>query len=154
HFAVLLATAVEQPGERISELPFLAATERHQLLFDWNDTAFSLAPGGLFHELFAVQAQRAPGAHAISSSGCTLTYAELDSRADRLAQSLLAVGLEPEQVVVLWAERSSEFLIAMLAIWKAGGAYMPVDPRQPAKRLAQMVRQSGARLVLASAACF
>jgi amino acid adenylation domain-containing protein len=153
-FEALLRGAVENPGRRIAELPLLSAGERHQLLLDWNDTAAALdhgcSYGRSFPALFEEQVRRRPDAPAVSCAGWELTYAQLDDLAKRMAGGLLDAGLGREGRVALWAERGIEFLAAMIAVFKAGGAYLPLDPRQPVRRLVQMVRSSGACLVLTS----
>ncbi|HEV7514955.1 MAG TPA: amino acid adenylation domain-containing protein, partial [Thermoanaerobaculia bacterium] len=154
HLGVLLAGALDDPARTVAELPWLTGAERRQLLAEWNDTALSLpldSNGGErgFGALFAEQVARTPGAPAVSGQGRVLTYAELDLAAGRLAHGLLAAGLRPEEPVAVLALRGPDFLAAMLAIWRAGGAYLPLDPRQPARRLAQMIHQSGARRILA-----
>jgi amino acid adenylation domain-containing protein len=151
-FAILLRGAVEDPARSIAELPLLAAHERQQLLADWNDTVTPLDRGRSFPERFAEQARRTPNALAVACGGREMTYAELDAAASRLARGLLAAGLAPEDRVAFWAERGIDFLAGMIAVWKAGGAYLPLDPRQPVRRLVRMVEESGARLVLASPA--
>jgi len=149
---VLLQSGVEDPARRIAELPLLDAAERHQLLCAWNDTE-TLFPRGLrFDELFAQQAERSPEALAAACGEQRATYRELSLRAGRLARGLLAAGLRPEDLVVVWAERGIDFLAAMLGIFQAGGAYLPVDLRQPPERLARTIQGSGARLILTAEA--
>ncbi len=149
-FETLLRGVAEDPGRRIADLPLLAPAQRQQLLREWNDSSAALA-GRTFPSLFEEQARRTPGAPAVSCQGRELTYTQLDDLADRMARGLLDAGLGREDRVALWAERGIELLAAMIAVFKAGGAYLPLDPRQPVQRLVQMVRSSGARLVLASA---
>jgi amino acid adenylation domain-containing protein len=149
-FEALLRGVVEEPGMRIPDLPLIGAAERQQLLVEWNDTAAATDHGRSFPALFEEQVQRTPGAPAVSCAGRELTYAQLDDLANRMARGLLDAGLDREDRVALWAEREIEFLAAMIAVFKAGGAYLPLDPRQPPQRLVQMVRSSGARLVLTS----
>ncbi len=150
--SVLLRSGVEDPTRRIAELPLLDAVERHQLLCAWNDTE-TLFPQGLrFDELFAQQVERSPEAPAAACGERRVTYRELSLRAGRLARGLLAAGLRPEDLVVIWAERGIDFLVAMLGIFEAGCAYLPVDLRQPPERLARIIQGSGARLILATEA--
>ena len=151
HLEVLTAGALAEPGRLLSELPLLTAPEREQLLILWNDTAAPLPLHRCLPELFAEQASRTPGAVAAVCEGRELTYGELHDRSLLLARELLAAGCRPETPVAVWAERSLDFLTAVLGILAAGGAYLPLDPRQPERRLTQIVRQSGATLILASA---
>jgi amino acid adenylation domain-containing protein len=149
-FTILLRGAFAEPRQRISDLPLLGGPERQQLVVDWNDTD---APVGLercFHERFEEQVRRAPDAVAVSCEDREMTYAELDATANRLARGLLAAGLAPEGRVAFWLERGVDFLAAMIAVLKAGGAYLPLDPRQPTGRLKQIALASGSGLVLAS----
>ena len=154
HLETLARSAAERPDLRIGELPLLTAGEQTQLLLHWNDTAMELPAGG-FPELFEEQAARTPEAVAAEEGDLLLTFAELNARANRLARTLLAriagVG-GPENRVAVWADRSLDFLTAVVGILKSGCAYLPLDPRQPAPRLVQMLERSGCRLVLASEA--
>jgi amino acid adenylation domain-containing protein len=146
HFIRLLAGAAAAPHRRLGELPLLSADERGQLL----------AGGGApppprdltLHGLFAAQASRTPAAEAVRAPEGTLTYAELDARADRLAAYLRELGVGPEVLVGLCLERSLAMVTALLAVLKAGGAYVPLDPEYPADRLAQMFADSGLQVVL------
>ena len=152
-FETLLRSAVAAPALPLCDLRLLTAGEHHQLLCEWNDTASRRDRGACFHRLFEHRAQRAPDAVAAVCGDRAMTYGALNAAANRLARGLLAAGLRAEDRVALWAERGLDFLAAMIATWKAGGAYLPLDPRQPARRLAHLVRTGGARLVLASRAC-
>ncbi len=137
HLAVLLAGVVEDPGRRVSELPLLAAAERGQLLVEWNDTRVAeRGEGLLLHQLFEAQARRSPGAVALVYEGEELSYAELERRAERLAALLRGMGVGPESLVGICAERSFELVVGLLGILKAGGAYVPLDPELPPLRLA------------------
>ncbi|HVS00541.1 MAG TPA: amino acid adenylation domain-containing protein [Thermoanaerobaculia bacterium] len=144
-FQTLLAAAVADPGLPLDELPLLLAAERHQVLAEWNDTA-APRPGILLHELVSAQARRTPEAVAASFEDESLSYGELEWRANRLAHSLIEVGVEGRVGVRM--ERSLEMIVALLGILKAGAAYVPLDPTYPAERLALLVESSGARVVL------
>ncbi|WP_353961229.1 non-ribosomal peptide synthase/polyketide synthase [Paenibacillus sp. S-12] len=164
HYEQLLASILDQPGARISDLDILTDSEKHDLLvgFDVSSSALakqSAAEGtGLeadeswrertFHELFEEQAERTPGALAVVYEDSKLTYAELNAKANRLAYALRARGVKPEQVVGILAGRSAELLIGVLAVWKAGGAYVPLDPDYPAERIEYMLTDSGASVLL------
>jgi amino acid adenylation domain-containing protein len=147
HLDALLASVLEEPARRLSELPILALPERHQLLVGWNDTAAEL-PGEGVAALFVERARRRPEAVAVSSDEGDLTYAELDLRSSRLASRLAAAGVGPEVRVALLAQRSPALIVGLLAILKAGGAYVPLDPSYPAERLAWMLADSRSRVLL------
>src|SRR6185369_8312046 len=132
-----LAAAVADPVCRLSALPLLTAGEETQLR-TWNATGAvwpQASPRGL-HGLIEAQAERTPGAVAVSDETASLTYAELDARANRLAHRLLRLGVRPEERVAIRAERSVELMVGLLAILKAGAAYVPVDPSYPEDRQA------------------
>ncbi|MCP4657327.1 MAG: AMP-binding protein, partial [bacterium] len=157
HYEHLLEGVVGDPEKRLSELPWLAPGERHQLLVDWNDTggeASICPPPGeppeqrSIHELFESRAQRIPAAVALVVGDRRLSYGELNRRADRLASSLRSLGVGPETVVGLCARRSFGMLEGMLGILKAGGIYLPLDPGIPRQRLAFMLEDSGAAVLV------
>ena len=144
----LLTGAAADPGCRLSALPLLAAEERYQLLHAWNDTAAPAAAGPCAHQLFALQAANAPGAIALEAPGLRLTYAELNSKADRLASRLRARGVRPDVPVGLFVERSPEMVIGVLGILKAGGAYLPLDPTYPREHQQFLLADSRAPFLL------
>ncbi|HKV09943.1 MAG TPA: amino acid adenylation domain-containing protein, partial [Thermoanaerobaculia bacterium] len=146
HFRNLLEGIVAAPGARLSELPLLSADELGQLLAGEAET--SLDAPRLVPERFAEWAARTPGAPAVTGPGKTLTYGELDRRANRLALRLREAGVGPEAVVAIGLERSPELLVAILAAWKAGGAYLPLDPDLPEERRRALVEDSGARVLI------
>ncbi|HSF38962.1 MAG TPA: amino acid adenylation domain-containing protein, partial [Thermoanaerobaculia bacterium] len=146
HLITLLKGAVAEPKTRFADLPLLAPVERHQLLREWND--IGTAPGLSFISLFELQVDRAPDAPALSCRGRRLTYGELDRQANRLAHHLLHSGVGPEVRVAVLAERSPELIVAFLGILKAGGTYVPLDPAYPRERLAFMLEDAGAALLL------
>ncbi|HXO22566.1 MAG TPA: amino acid adenylation domain-containing protein [Thermoanaerobaculia bacterium] len=148
HLAALLGGAAAGPDRRLSELPWLAPPERHQLLHEWSGATAFFAEGKLLHELFEEQAARRPWAVAVTDGGEALTYGELDARADRLARRLQGLGVAPEVRVGLCLERSPALIVGLLAILKAGGAYVPLDPAYPRERLSFLLADSGAGIVL------
>jgi amino acid adenylation domain-containing protein len=150
HFRALLEGVVNDPRRRLSSLSLLEETERRQLLEDWNDTRREYPRGSLAHELFERQAVRAPESIAASDEGGEITYGELNARANRLARALVARGVGADSIVGLMSERGIEFLTAMLAVFKAGGAYLPLDPQHPSNRLLQVVGRSGTRVLVTS----
>ncbi|HYX25228.1 MAG TPA: condensation domain-containing protein, partial [Thermoanaerobaculia bacterium] len=149
-FEILLAAALVRPDRRLSDLPLLAAAERHQLVVEWNPAAAESVRKPI-HRRFEKQVDRAPDAPAVTvfgAGGATLTYGELDARANRLARHLLAAGVRPGDLVALRFERSAELVVAILAVLKAGAGYLPLDPAYPAERLAFALEDSGAALLL------
>jgi surfactin family lipopeptide synthetase A len=156
HYQTLLQWIADNPNARLSELPILTAGERRQLLVDFNDTRLEVpcGPGGTtlgVFDLFEAQAARTPDAMAVDDGRTPLTYAELKQHADRLARRLRSLGVEAETRVGVAAERTSEMVGALLAIWKAGAAYVPLDPRLPQQRLDFLIEDTGTSLVVASA---
>ncbi|HSF43443.1 MAG TPA: amino acid adenylation domain-containing protein [Thermoanaerobaculia bacterium] len=141
-FETLLAGMARNPEASVAELPLLTPAEERQLVHEWNDTAVAYAwpreRGGL-HHLVEAQAARTPGALAASFEGESLTYADLDARANRLARHLRSLGAGPETRVAIAMERSLELLVALLGTLKSGAAYVPLDPDYPQERLAYML---------------
>lgn len=148
HFEVLLGGIVAEPGAALARLPLLGQNERRQLLADWNHREGGLPAEKTLHKLFERQAQRTPQALAISTEGGELSYGQLNARANRLAHHLLSLGVSAEKLVGICTERSLDMVVAMLAVLKAGGAYVPLDSAYPPARLAQMIADSGADLLL------
>ncbi|WP_078897486.1 non-ribosomal peptide synthetase [Streptomyces rimosus] len=146
----LLGQAADDPYGRIGDLDVLDEAERHQLVAGWNDTGRPL-PDGTIVDLFRAQAARTPDAVALRCGSDAVSYAELGARTDRLARYLAGKGVGPETRVGLCLPRGVDMIAAVLAVWKAGGAYVPLDPEYPAARLAYMVADSGAALVLSTA---
>jgi len=148
HFSTLLEGIVADPRKRVDELPLLAATERVEVLAHCRARSVRSAPDVCLHHLFEHQAERSPQAVALSSDGLSISYADLNRRANQLAHYLQALGIGPEIPVALYLERSSEMVIAILAVLKAGGAYVPLDPAWPRQRLAFIIEDTRAALVL------
>ncbi|HEV3050026.1 MAG TPA: amino acid adenylation domain-containing protein, partial [Longimicrobium sp.] len=136
------------PGRAIGSLDVLSEAERRIVVEEWNRTEAEYPAGACIHELFQVQAERTPGATAVVFGPDALTYAELDHAANRLANHLRRRGVAPETRVGICLERGPELVVALLAVLKAGGAYVPLDPAYPAERLAFMLADSGAPLLL------
>src|SRR5688572_25796915 len=131
-------------------MPLLSPAEQSQLEA-WNQTAAELPQERCFPDLFREQVRRVPDAVAVTCGDLSLSYATLAAASRRLAEEIAAAGLGREEVAIVLAERGPELLAAMIALFEAGGVYLPLDPHQPVRRLARMVEQSGARLVLATA---
>ncbi|MFC6371900.1 amino acid adenylation domain-containing protein, partial [Nonomuraea thailandensis] len=149
-----LVTALEDalnggPDLPLSGIDALDESELHRVLHEWNATAAGV-PDATLPELFEAQAARTPDAIAVASGGQELTYAELNRRADGLAGELRDRGVGPESVVAVVMERDAELVVALLAVLKAGGAYLPLDPEYPAERIGYMLRDAAPAVVLAS----
>jgi amino acid adenylation domain-containing protein len=152
HLLVFLTAAVTDPDLSIGDIPLLTDAEQRRALVDWNDTALPLPAADTVLDLIAAQVAARGGEVAVEDAAGTLTYAELDRRANRLAHRLRAAGVGLEVPVALCLERSAAMVVAVLAVWKAGGAYVPLDPVWPARRLSYMLADSGSRVVLVDTA--
>ena len=150
HFRVILEVIAADPERRLSEVPLLSEREKSELLVEWNDTHAEVPHDHCFQELFEAQVERTPEAVAAVFEEQRLTYRELNGRANQLAHYLRKIGVGPDKVVALLMERGLELLISILAVFKAGGAYLPLDPDHPTGRLIQVLGQSGALQVVAT----
>jgi amino acid adenylation domain-containing protein len=148
HFETLLTGLVAHPGQPVADLPLMPEAERRQVLLDWNATGPGLAAGLCLHELFAAQVARTPGATALVDGERRLTYGDLDAWTNRLARHFRALGVGPEVRVALCVERSAAMVAAMLGVLKAGGAYVGLDPRYPKDRLAFMLEDAAAAVLV------
>ncbi|HLK58309.1 MAG TPA: amino acid adenylation domain-containing protein, partial [Chthonomonadaceae bacterium] len=148
HLQRLLEGIVADPQQKLSLLPLLTEPERHQLLVEVNHTHADY-PRLCLHQLFEAQVQRTPDALALTCEQHTLTYRQLNARANQLAHGLILQGVGPEVRVGVCMERSVEMIVGMLGILKAGGAYLPLDPAYPNQRLAFMLKDSQTQIVLA-----
>ncbi|MBA2448198.1 MAG: amino acid adenylation domain-containing protein [Chloroflexi bacterium] len=148
HLRILLEGIVADPDRRLSELPLLTEPEHYQMLVQWNATATEYPSDRCIHELFEAQAARTPDAVAVVFEDRQLTYRELDAHANRLAHHLRGRGVGPEVPVGICVERSLEMVIGLLGILKAGGGYLPLDPTYPTERLAFMLDDARAPVVV------
>ncbi len=149
HFRTLLEGVVADPGRRLSELPLLTEDERRRLLVEWRGETLPAGGGAeSLHRAFEAQAARTPDATALVCGEQRLTYAELNRRANRLARRLRALGVGPETLVGVMLERTAELVVALFGVLKSGGAYVPLDPNYPAERLAFMLEDARARVLL------
>ena len=148
HLQVLLEAVVANPGECVSHLPILKPFEKQQLLKDWNDTA-AKTPANCIHKLFEAHAENCPERVAIDCGSRQVTYGQLNLRANLLAHQLQSLGVGPEALVGVAAERSTELIVALLAVLKAGGAYVPLNPGYPDDRLLFMLQNANIELLLA-----
>jgi amino acid adenylation domain-containing protein len=153
NFQVFLAGAAAAPDQRISDLPFLADSESKQLLEEWNDVRSDFPKRACVPELFEEQAQKRPEAVAVVFGDETLSYGELNQRANQLAHYLKKKGIGPESIVAVMEERSADLMVTLLGILKAGGAYFPIDLQSPKPRISAMIRDSGAALLLTREEC-
>ena len=152
HYEKLLESIASEPDQFISDIPLLTAEERQRMLVDWNKTAAEYPREKCVHELFAAQAAATPKAVAVVFGDESLTYEELNWRANQLAHHLKFLGAGPETLVAISMERSLEMVIALLGTLKAGAAYVPLDPSFPAERLRFMLDDSKALLLLTRSA--
>ena len=148
YLVALLSAAVESPEQPLSSLSLLSSEERRKVLVEWNDTARAYPRASVIAGLFERQAEQRPEAVALVFQDEQLTYAELNRRANGLARQLRALGVGPDVLVGLCAERSTELIVALLAVLKAGGAYLPLDSAYPRERLAFMLEDAGAGIIL------
>ncbi|HEY4640151.1 MAG TPA: amino acid adenylation domain-containing protein [Thermoanaerobaculia bacterium] len=148
HLRNLLEAMAYGRAERIRDLALLGEEEQRRLVVEWNETATSVDAQKSVVELFEEQADARPDAPAVIFGADSLTYRELDDRANRMARSLRGKGVRRGDLVGICLDRSADMIVAMLAILKTGGAYLPLDPEYPAERLAYMVEDAGARVVI------
>jgi len=160
HFQTLLAAIIANPFERVSRLSLLTPIEEDQLLVTWNETDLAYPDDKCFHKLFETQVEQTPNAVAVAfaspddaaimanNSPTQLTYRELNARANQLAHHLIKLGVGPDVFVGICINRSLEMMVGLLGILKAGGAYVPLDPHFPTERLAFMLSNSEAKVLV------
>ncbi|HEU4886738.1 MAG TPA: amino acid adenylation domain-containing protein, partial [Thermoanaerobaculia bacterium] len=148
HFMTLLEGIAADPDRTAQERSLLSASERRQLLVDFNATEAVYPNDTLIHELFEQQAAAQPDALAVVFEEQSLTYAELNARSNQLAHELIALGVRPDDRVAICAERSLEMVVGLLGILKAGGAYVPLDPAYPIDRLQYMLQDAEPKALL------
>jgi amino acid adenylation domain-containing protein len=153
NFQRLLEGLVADPNRGIEDVELVTEEERHAILDRFNDApSVPPPPAALAHQRFEAAAAARPEAAALRWIGGSMTYQELDTRANQLAQELRRLGAQPETIVGLYLPRSPEMVIGLLAAMKAGAAYLPLDPSAPQERLAYMLDDSGAQIVLTHSA--
>jgi amino acid adenylation domain-containing protein/non-ribosomal peptide synthase protein (TIGR01720 family) len=145
---VVLDAIVANAATPVGDLPALTEQQRNSLLTEWNDAEQRPVPQLCVHDLVDAQATRTPDAIAITCDGVALTYAELVTRTNQLANHLVERGVGPDTLVAISVERGLEMVVGLLGILKAGGAYVPLDPAYPSDRLAFMLADTEARIVL------
>jgi len=148
HFQTLLEGIAARPEARLSELPLLTERERRQLLVEWNNTQADYPKDKCIHQLFEEQVAKTPDAIALVFEDERLSYRVLNNKANRLAHYLQTLGVRPDALVAVNMYRSIDLVISLLAIVKAGGAYVPVDPDYPKQRLAFMLDDTKAQVLL------
>jgi len=148
HWQTLLVGLVANPATPIANLPLLSQAERQQLLVDWNQTSTGPPQPVPIHRLFERQAEKTPAAPALIFGPRQLSYRQLNRQANKLAHQLHTLGIGPEKTVALCLEKGPDMLVGLLATLKAGGAYLPLDPAYPPERLAYMLDDSQAPVLL------
>jgi amino acid adenylation domain-containing protein len=152
HLETLLAAAVADPARHIAEIDILPADERQRMLVEWNRTGRALPEQATLHGLFEAQAARTPQALAVVQGDAVVHYAELDAQAEAVAVRLRAHGVGPGAMVGLYLERTPRMLAALLGVLKSGAAYVPLDPGFPRERIACMLEDAAAPVVIADGA--
>ncbi|HEU5229305.1 MAG TPA: amino acid adenylation domain-containing protein [Ktedonobacteraceae bacterium] len=148
HWQTLMEGIVADPRQRVSAVSMLNEAEYRQIVTEWNDTVVDYPLQSVYQQLFSAQVQRTPQAPAVTYCGKTLSYQELDLLSNRLAHALRERGVGPEVLVGIYMERSLEMLVSILAIFKAGGAYLPLDLYHPAQRVRFILNESQTRLII------
>ncbi|TRU77564.1 MAG: amino acid adenylation domain-containing protein [Microcystis viridis Mv_BB_P_19951000_S69] len=148
HFQTLLKGIVANPQQTVGELPLLTESEKQQLLVEWNQTQTSYHRNSCIHQLFEQQVVKTPDAIAVIDGEKSLTYEQLNQKANQLAYYLQNLGVKTEDLVGICTERSALMIIGLLGILKAGGAYVPLDPNYPSERLAYLLEDSGISVLL------
>ena len=148
HYQTILEAVAADPDQRVMELPLLTDTERRQLLVQWNDTKVDYPACASIYEPFEAQALRTPDRVAVVCERQTLSYGELNRRANQLAHHLRSLGVGPNVLVGLCVKRSLDMVVGLLGILKAGAAYVPMDPSYPKERLQYILEDSNASIVL------
>ncbi|WP_413198526.1 amino acid adenylation domain-containing protein [Nostoc piscinale] len=152
HFTNLLQDIITFPEKRLSELSLLTEIELQTLLVKWNQTTTNYDLDKCIHELFEQQVNKTPDAVAVEFANQQLTYQELNAKANQLADYLRSLGVKPEVLVGICVERSLDMIIGLLAILKAGGAYIPLDPNYPSERIAFILEDTQAPVLLTQTA--
>ena len=148
HMETLLISIVSDPDQRISELQLLNDEERKQIVSEWNETRTTIEPACCVHRLFEDQVARTPDADAAVFEQQRISYRELDRRANQLANYLRRLGVGPDVTAGILCNRSIDLLVAVVGVLKTGGAYVPLDPQYPQQRLAYMLEDSRARVLI------
>jgi len=151
HFENIIVSIIENPVCSISQIDILREEERQQILVDFNNTKTDYPKDKTISLLFEEQVERTPNNIAVVYEGNKLTYSELNHRANQLARLLRDKGVDSDSIVAIMVEHSLEMIVGIMGILKAGGAYLPIDPEYPEDRIAYMLQDSGARIILTQA---
>ncbi len=149
HFQTLLESVVADPQQRVSDCELMTAAEKRQVVVEWNDTFVDYGPEQTLDQLISAQVARTPEHVAVTFEEEQVTYAELDDRAEALAYDLRQRGVGPDVTVGICMERSVELVVALVAVLKAGGAYIPLDPAYPRERLQFMIEDARPKVIVA-----
>ncbi|MBD2362407.1 amino acid adenylation domain-containing protein [Anabaena minutissima FACHB-250] len=153
HFQNLLTAIVTEPELSITQVPLISNTEKQQLISAWSANKAQYSSNYCLHQLFEQQVEKTPDAVALVFGEQSLTYSELNVRANQLAHHLQSLGVKPETLVGVCVERSFEMMVALLGILKAGGAYLPLDPDYPAERLEFMLADAQVSVLVTQSQC-
>jgi amino acid adenylation domain-containing protein len=151
HFQAVLEAAIADPDRRLSQLPLITDCQREQVLVEWNQTQVDFPQQGCVHQLFETQVERDPDAVALVFEGRTVTYRQLNARANQLAHYLASREVGPEVLVGICLEPSLDLAVALLGVLKAGGAYVPLDPEDPRERIDYFLADSRPAVILTTA---
>ncbi|MVT50318.1 amino acid adenylation domain-containing protein [Bradyrhizobium yuanmingense] len=149
YLLTVLRAMISDANQVVDRIDIIGVDERRRVLDAWNETATPFPSESCIHDLFAEQVRRAPDAIALAYEDVRLSYSELDARANRLARHLITLGVVPDQPVAICLPRGIAMVVSLLAVLKAGGAYLPLDPAYPAERLRQIVDDARPRLLIA-----
>ncbi|WP_036034518.1 non-ribosomal peptide synthetase [Bradyrhizobium yuanmingense] len=149
YLLTVLRAMISDADQEVDRIDIIGANERRRVLDTWNETATPFPSKSCIHDLFAEQVRRAPDALALAYEDVRLSYSELDARANRLARHLITLGVVPDQPVAICLPRGIAMVVSLLAVLKAGGAYLPLDPAYPAERLRQIIDDARPRLLIA-----
>ncbi len=152
HFTQIAESVVEDAEVKISEVEILTEEERQQILIDFNNTAVDYTNDKAIYQLFEEQVERSPDSIALMYEDRSLTYRELNERANQLARVLRNIGVKSDNIIGIMVERSLEMIVGIIGILKAGCAYLPIDPEYPQDRIEYMLQDSGARILLTQSA--
>ncbi|MCA1460448.1 amino acid adenylation domain-containing protein [Bradyrhizobium sp. NBAIM18] len=150
YLLTVLRAMISDADQVVDRIDIIGAAERRRVLDTWNETITPFTSESCIHDLFAEQVRRAPDALALAYEDVRLSYSELDARANRLARHLITLGVVPDQPVAICLPRGIAMVVSLLAVLKAGGAYLPLDPAYPAERLRQIIDDARPRLLIAN----
>ncbi|MCX8130383.1 MAG: amino acid adenylation domain-containing protein [Clostridia bacterium] len=150
HFVNILKSVSTDPGKRLSDVDMLSEEEKKQILLDFNNTEAAYPKNKTIHQIFEEQVEKTPDRTAVIFESVKLTYSQLNEKANQLARTLRGKGVKADCIVGIITERSHQMMIGIMAVLKAGGAYLPIDPNYPADRIRYMLEDSGASLILTS----